>query len=141
MKKILLIILIGISNLSFAQVATKVSGKIIDEKLNCLFRVKITNLHSGAESISDQNGRYEINATKNDTLEFKSLGLTTDKIRIENPSQTLDIIMIDKSVNCLGADWTDNQYKKANKGIEKFLRKLYRKAEDQNIWQNNNCLN
>ncbi len=139
MKKILLIFLIGISNLTFAQNGTKVSGKIVDEKLTCLFRVKITNLNSGTKSTSDQNGRYEILATENDTLEFQMVGLSTDKIKIEKPTQTRNLIMMDKEVNCLGAIWTDKQYRKAYKRIERQLKKLYKKAEKLNVWKNSSC--
>jgi hypothetical protein len=139
MKKILLIILIGIYNLTFAQIGTNSSGKIVDEKLKCLFGVKIRNLNSGAESLSDQNGRYEIIATENDTLEFQMIGLTNEKIRIEKPTQTLNLIMIDKDVNCLGAIWTERQYRKAYQEIEKRLKKLYKKAERQNVWKNSSC--
>ena len=139
MKKILLILLIGISHLTFAQIRTRMSGKIVDEKLTCLFGVKITNLNSGAESTSDQNGRYEIIATENDTLEFQMIGLTTDKIKIEKPTQALNLIMMDKDVNCLGADWSDRQYQKAYREIEKRLKKLYKAAEKQSVWKNSSC--
>jgi len=139
MKKILLILIIGISNLTFAQTETKLSGKIVDEKLTSLFGVKITNLNSGTESISDQNGRYEIIAKENDTLEFQMIGLTTDKIKIEKPTQTRNLIMMDKEVNCLGAIWTEKQYRKAYKQIERQLKKLYKKAEKENVWKNSSC--
>ena len=139
MKKILLILIIGISNLTFAQIGTKLSGKIVNEKLTCLFGVKITNLNSGTESLSDQNGRYEIIATENDTLEFQIIGFTTDKIKIEKPTQTRNLIMMDKDVNCLGAIWTEKQYRKANKRIERQLKKLYKKAEKEKVWKNSSC--
>lgn len=107
--------------------------------MTCLFGVKIKNLNSGTESISDQNGRYEIIASENDTLEFQMIGLTTDKIKIEKPTETMNLIMMDKDVNCLGAIWTERQYKKAYREIEKRLKKLYKKAEKQNVWTKNNC--
>ncbi len=139
MKKILLILIIGIYNLTYAQTKTNVSGKIVDEKLNCIFGVKVTNLNSGMETVSDQNGRYEIIATENDTLEFQMIGLTTDQIKIDKPTQTQNLIMMDKDVNCLGAIWTDKQYRKAYKQIESRLKKLYKKAEKQNVWRNSSC--
>ena len=114
-------------------------GKIVNEKLTCLFGVKITNLNSGTESLSDQNGRYEIIATENDTLEFQIVGFTTDKIKIEKPTQTRNLIMMDKDVNCLGAIWTEKQYRKANKRIERQLKKLYKKAEKEKVWKNSSC--
>ena len=97
------------------------------------------NLNNGMESISDQNGRYEIIATENDILEFQMIGLTTDKIKIEKPTQTLNLIMINKDVNCLGAIWTKKQYRKAYRKIEKQLKKLYKEAEKQNVWKNSSC--
>ena len=139
MKKILPIFLILISNLTFAQIGTKLSGKIVDEKLTCLFGVKITNLNNGTESISDKNGRYEIIATENDTLEFQMIGLTTDKIKIEKPTQTLNLIMTNKDVNCLGAIWTKKQYRKAHRKTEKQLKKLHKEAKKQNVWKNSSC--
>ena len=139
MKRILLILLIGISNLTSAQMGTKLSGKIVDEKLTCLYGVKIKNLTKGTESISDQNGSYEISVEENDTLEFQMIGLTTDQIKIEKLTQTLNLIMMDKEVNCLGADWTESQYKKANRRIDMRLKKLYKKAEEQNVWKNSSC--
>ncbi|PIQ17426.1 MAG: hypothetical protein COW66_11815, partial [Flavobacteriaceae bacterium CG18_big_fil_WC_8_21_14_2_50_34_36] len=72
----------------------------------------------------------------NDTLKFQMIGLTTDKIKIEKPTQTLNVIMINKEVNCLGANWTEKQYRKAYQQIEKRLKELYKKADDQNVWKN-----
>ena len=139
MKTILFILPIMICSLTFGQVGTKASGKILDEKLSCLFGAKITNLNNGAESIADKNGLYEIIAQENDTLEFQFVGLSTDKIRIEEPTKKLNLIMMDKEVNCLGAIWTDRQYKKAYRRIDKKLKKLYKKADKQNTWKNSSC--
>ena len=139
MKKILLIFITGLSNLTFAQVGKTVSGKIIDDNLACLSGVKITNLNSGMESISDQDGRYKIIATTNDTLQFRFVGLTTEKIPIKKQAQVLNLIMIDKTVNDLGAIWTKRQYRKADRQIEKRLKKLYKKADKQNVWKNSSC--
>ena len=139
MKRFIIILLIGVSNITFAQIDTKVSGKIIDEKMTCLFGVKITNLRSGTESRTDQYGFYEIKAMLNDTLKFQMIGLTSDKIKIEEPTQTLNVIMINKEVNCLGANWTEKQYRKAYQLIEKRLKELYKKADDENVWKNSGC--
>ena len=138
MKKILLIFLTGVSNLAFAQ-NEKVSGKLIDDNLDCLSGVKITNLNTGIESTSDLNGRYEIMGTRNATLEFRLAGVTTEKIPVEKSAQILNLILINKTVNCLGAIWTDRQYRKAYRQIGKRLNKLYKKAGEQNVWQNNHC--
>jgi len=139
MNKILLILLLGISNLSIAQIDTTISGKIIDEKLTCIIGVRITNLNNGEESISDQNGRFRIITSEHDMIEFEMIGLTTERIKINNSTQILNVIMIDKDVNCLGADWSERQYQKAYRQIEKYLDKLYRKAGKQNVWNNSSC--
>jgi len=139
MKKILFLILVGISNIIFAQNGTKLSGKIVDDNLNCLFAVIITNLNSGEQVLSDKNGRFEIKVTKNDTLEFRTVGLTTVKIKINKRTNSVNLILINKNVNCLGAIWTDKQYRKANRKIEKQLRKLYKIAKKQDIWKKTSC--
>ena len=139
MRKIVLIILIGISNFTFAQIGTKVNGKILDEKLSCLMGVKIRNLNNGNESISNQKGYYEIIATENDTLEFQMIGFTAERIKIEKTTQTCNLIMMNKDVNCLGAIWTEKQYRKAKRQIEKQLKELYKKAKKQNVWNNSYC--
>ena len=139
MKNILILILVGISNIIFAQNTIKLSGKIVDENLNCLFGVIITNLNSGEQVLSDKNGRFEIKVTNNDSLEFRTVGLTTEKIKIKKSTNTVNLILISKKVNCLGALWTEKQYRKANREIEKQLRKLYKIAKKQDIWNKNCC--
>lgn len=47
--------------------------------------------------------------------------------------------MIDKTVNDLRAIWTERQYRKADRQIKKRLKKLYNKADKQNVWKNNSC--
>jgi len=121
--------------LTYSQVETKLSGKIIDDKLTSLFGVKITDLNNGAESITDQNGQFEINVSQNDTLEFSFIGLTSEKIKIETINENLNLIMIDKSVNCLGAIWTDKMYERAEKKQNRMIKKLYKKAEKNNVWK------
>ena len=139
MKNILLILLIGISNWAYAQIEIKIDGKIVDENMTCLYGVKITNLNSGEETISDQNGTYEIIATEKDTIQFELIGMTTDKIKIVKPTQTLNLIMMDKDVNCLGANWSDKQYHKANRQIEKRLKQLYKEADKREVWKESSC--
>ncbi|MEQ8238047.1 MAG: carboxypeptidase-like regulatory domain-containing protein [Cyclobacteriaceae bacterium] len=139
LKNIFFIALIVLSNLTFAQNHSIVKGKIIDDKFNCLLGVKITNINSRVVSMSDQDGNYEIIASENDTLAFQMIGLTTEEIKIEDSSQKLNLIMMDKDVNCLGAVWTEKQYRRAHRQIEKQLKKLYKKAEKQNAWKKESC--
>ena len=101
--------------------------------------VKIRNLNNGNESISNQKGYYEIIATENDTLEFQMIGFTAERIKIEKTTQTCNLIMMNKDVNCLGAIWTEKQYRKAKRQIEKQLKELYKKAKKQNVWNNSYC--
>ena len=91
------------------------------------------------EAISGQNGRYKITATTNDTLQFRFVGLTTEKIPVKKQAQDLNLIMIDRTVNDLGAIWTKRQYRKTDRQIEKRLKKLYKKADKQKVWKNSSC--
>ena len=127
-------------NLTFSQI-TKVKGKIIDEKLNCIPGVKITNINTKKFTFSNQIGEFEIEASKNDTLKFEIVGLTNEKIVVKKINETIRLIMINKEVNCLGIEWTQKQYDKAYRKINKRLIKLYKIANKKKVWNSNHCIN
>jgi len=135
MNKVLFIIIIRFLNQTFSQSKIILTGKIVDENLTCLQGVKITNKTSGEVILTDQNGSYKITALKNDTISFEMVGLTTDNIKIERSTEPLNLIMMDKNVNDLGAIWTDKDYHQAHRQINKTLKKLYKKADKQNVWK------
>lgn len=111
-----------------------IKGKIVDDKLSDLLAVNVKNLASNQHVLTDENGLFEIETKLGDTLEFSFVGLTTDKITISDTAN-IKLIMMDKSVNCLGAIWSKRDYKKAEKRIQKRLKALYKQAGKNQIWQ------
>lgn len=130
---LLFLILILCVNSIFCQ-ETLIKGKVIDDKLSDLIAVNVLNLTSHENFLTDKYGMFEINSNLGDTLEFSFVGLTSEKLVITN-NANIKLIMIDKSVNCLGAEWTKHDYKKANRQIQKRLKALYLQADKNNIWQ------
>jgi len=111
-----------------------IKGKIVDDKLSDLLAVNVRNLTSKQHVVTDENGLFKIETKLGDTLEFSFVGLTTDKVTISDTAD-IKLIMMDKSVNCLGAIWSKHDYKKANKRIQKRLKALYKQADKNQIWQ------
>lgn len=111
-----------------------IKGKIVDDKLSDLLAVNVKNLTSNKYVRTDENGLFGIQAKLGDTIEFSFVGLTTDRVTIADTAN-IKLIMMDKSVNCLGAEWSKREYKKADKRIQKRLEILYRQADKKRIWQ------
>ena len=116
---------------SFGQ-RTLIHGKIIDEKFENVIGGVITNKATGDKVYSGSSGQFQINATTSDTLVFEFIPFTTETRIVTNPTEKLKIILMDKEVNCLGAVWTDKQYKQANKRINKRYKDLYNQADKLN---------
>ena len=110
MKKLSLLFSILFIQLIFSQ--TKINGKIIDEHLHCLAGVKITNLHTGEETYSLQNGTFNIQASAGDTLKFEFPGLGSEKIKITENTRKIHLIMMNLDLNCIGQVLTDRQINK-----------------------------
>ncbi|UZR97215.1 hypothetical protein [Chondrinema litorale] len=133
MKKTLLLLIILLSSNSIYGQEYTIRGKIIDDNLSDLIGVEIKNLTSNLQVFSDESGMFEIKSNKGDSLYFSFIGLTSEKLVISDQSK-IKLIMIDRSVNCLGAEWSTRDYKKADKQIQKRLNVLYKKADEKNIW-------
>lgn len=116
---------------SFGQ-RTLIQGKIIDEKFQNVIGGVITNKATGDKVYSGPSGQFQINATTSDTLVFEFIPFTTETRIVINTNEKLKIILMDKEVNCLGAAWTDKQYKQANKRINKRYKDLYNQADKLN---------
>ncbi|WP_158027198.1 carboxypeptidase-like regulatory domain-containing protein [Labilibacter marinus] len=114
--------------------STMIKGKIKDKKLNSLLAVNIVNINTKESCRTDKNGSFKINAEIGDTLKFSYIGLTDETIIITN-YRLLKLIMVDKSVNCLGAEWSKRDYQQANRKIDKEIKKLYKKADLKEIWE------
>lgn len=84
-KKILLIIFIGISFLSYSQTNTRLKGQIVNADNNkALSAAHILNLNSVIGTITNQNGKFEIPTKANDTILVSYLGFQSIKLKVTN---------------------------------------------------------
>lgn len=111
-----------------------IKGKIVDDKLSDLLAVNVKNIASNQHVLTNENGLFEIESNLGDTLEISFVGFTTERIVVLDTAN-IKLIMIDKSVNCLGAIWSKRDYMKAYKRIDKKLKSLYKQANKNQIWQ------
>lgn len=132
----LISILFLLSKICFSQTGA-IEGKILDENLHQAIGTNVINKSTKDQTIADENGNYKINASKGDTLAFQYIGFTTEIRVVEKENEKLNIILMDKDVNCLGAVWSQRDYKKAYRRIEKQYRKLYAEAEEKKKWNEN----
>ena len=128
---ILIFLIVLFANLSFAQ-EIEVHGKLIDKEFKPLVGVKIENLSTKLQTRSDKSGNYVIKATLNDTLTFNLIGLT-EEVRVVSENK-INVILIDKTLNCLGSPWSDRKWKKEQKRVDKYYEKLYKIANRENHW-------
>jgi hypothetical protein len=100
-------------------------GRILEESLKPLPGAIISNTRTNEIVNSDAKGDFNTLAQFGDTLNFRFVGYT-DEYRIFK-GEKLNIILMDKQVNCLGAVWTKRQWKKASKIMFNFspLKILY----------------
>lgn len=101
---VILLCLISISEL-FAQTKSKVSGRVFDAKGELLVGVQILEVGTGNGTITDINGTYNINLTKQSaTLKFSYLGYRAQEIevgskriidvKLEEDLRSLDEVMV-----------------------------------------------
>ena len=67
-------------------------------------------------------------------MTFQFVGLTPEIRVVERSDKKINIILMDKEVNCLGALWKESDYKKAYRNINKRYKELYSLAEKNNLW-------
>ncbi len=128
----MLVFILTINSIYCQSILTK--GKVVDDKLTELIAVNVKNTKSGQHVLTDKHGNFEIETNIGDTLVFSYIGLT-DELIVISEIKSIKLIMTDKSVNCLGAEWSKRDYRKADKQIQKRLKTLYKEAEKNNIWQ------
>jgi hypothetical protein len=131
-RTLLLLVFILTINSTYCQ-TTLTKGKVVDDKLTELLAVNVKNTNSGQHVLTGKNGNFEIETNIGDTLIFSYIGLTDELIVVAEITR-IKLIMTDKSVNCLGAEWSKRDYKKADKRIKKRLKTLYKEAEKKSIW-------
>lgn len=111
----------------------KIKGRVVDENFNSLVGVMVSNTKLHKHITTNIKGEFEITANICDSLKFEFVGLTPEII-IVNSKREINLIMIDKSVNCLGAIWSERDYKRAYRKISKKHKRLYKKADKLRIW-------
>jgi len=129
---LLLIVYLCIPFISYSQTEV-VKGRIIGEKLENAVGAEILNGRTKHKVNADGNGIYNIDAIVGDTLTFYFVGYTKEK-RIVKDQSHIDVLLMNKNVNDLGAIWTKKQWKKANKQIEKRYSQLEGEAQKTGKW-------
>ena len=120
------------ANTSFAQ-KIEITGKIIDRNLKPMFAAQIENLNTKEIVISDKTGNYMISGNLGDTLKYSFVGSTDEIRKVE--SNVINVILIDKTLNCLGAVWSKRKWKREQKKVDKYYKKLYEIANRENRWE------
>ena len=84
-KKILLILLLGVSSVGFTQINTKLKGQIVSAtSTKALSAAHILNLNTVTGTITNENGRFEISTKANDTILVSYLGFQSIKLKVTN---------------------------------------------------------
>ena len=126
-------ILACLSACTYAQ-EVSVKGKVLDDQLKKAVGTPVINLSSKANTVTNGDGIYEIHGIVGDTIEFRYIGCAKEKRVIANNGQIINVLMIDKTVNDLGAIWSRKQWQKADKQIAKRYRELEKEAQKQGKW-------
>lgn len=127
-----ILILIGID--SFGQ--NSISGKIIDDKLQPFIGAIVINKSTNSKVYSNKDGLYRIQCNIGDTIVFDCVGYTAETRIVKDIDSRIYVILMDKSVNCLGSPWTARQYRKAGRLMNKKYKDLYKQADKKGIWKN-----
>jgi hypothetical protein len=93
-RVLLILSLVFFQNASQAQ--NKVKGMVIDSaSRQPMSQVSITNMNSSRFTISDGQGRFAMEASKNDILIFSNVGYRTDTFRVSLQSFTEDSLLVE----------------------------------------------
>ena len=115
----------------YAQTPTK--GKVLDDGLKPVI-ASVLNKATNSMVYTDRNGDFEIKSSIGDTLKILSIGLTPEYRIVADSTNKVNVILINKEVNCLGALWDEKDYRKAYQLLDRKYRKLYQVANKQNLW-------
>lgn len=116
-----------------------VTGRVIDEKMKNLLGAEITNLRTHQHIIADTGGFYHIKASVGDTLIYKWVGCTPEIRVINGTTKHINVLLMNKTVNDLGAIWTKRQWEKANNQTLKTYKKLEAQAKRMVNGNINSC--
>jgi hypothetical protein len=85
MKKLLFLFVLCISLTALSQDDAQINGTVLNDATDePLENVNIVNLNSVKGASSDQNGKFMIRASVNDTLYFSYLGFKSIRVRVTN---------------------------------------------------------
>lgn len=87
------LLLLPISLLAQSESSKKVMGKVTDGK-NPVENVNIKVIEGQNATTSDQEGRYEIEVSTGDVLQYSYTGLRTIRIKIEDVTRILNPVMV-----------------------------------------------
>jgi len=110
-----------------------VTGRVIGEKMEYLDYTDIANLATKEKTKTNDIGIYDVHASVGDTLLYHAIGYTDEK-RIVKDIRHLNVLLIHKQINELGAIWTKRQYSLAEKERDKYYKSLEKKAEKSGKW-------
>jgi hypothetical protein len=84
-RKILLILLLGVSILGYSQTNSKLKGQIVNAQTNkALSAAHVLNLNSVLGTITNEKGFFEITTKANDTILVSYLGYQSIKLKVTN---------------------------------------------------------
>ena len=89
-KKITLLLLLLATTIGFSQ--NQITGEITDNDGIPLGGVNVLLLNSSEGTISDFDGKYSIEATSRDTLEFSFMGFRTQRIAVKDQT-IIDVVL------------------------------------------------
>jgi FAD synthase len=134
MKLIILSIQVMCLILSAFNQMGQIKGRVVDAKMADQSYTEITNLKNQKSTFTDKEGFYIISASIGDTLSYRCIGYTTEKRIVAKLDRHIDVLVMDRSVNCLGSPWTKRQWNKAEKEMDKVYQKLEAKAKHSGKW-------
>ncbi|MBS1531015.1 MAG: carboxypeptidase-like regulatory domain-containing protein [Bacteroidetes bacterium] len=114
-KCICIISYVALSSTAVIAQRNKVSGHVIDRNLDDVIGATIVNLNTHERVNTDSKGHYLIKAIISDTLLFSFVGVSPEKRIVHNNTEHINILLIDRTVNDLGAVWTKKQYRQAER--------------------------
>lgn len=93
MRQLLIFIILFCGMGMWAQESRSIFGRITDGKV-ALEDVQIRNADSGNETFTDASGQYTIEASPGEVLHFTYTGMKEYRIRVEDVTKNLNLIMI-----------------------------------------------
>ena len=112
----------------------QIKGRILDEQLNPVLGAQINDLENHQSSITDADGHYGISASVGDRIEYKFVGSTNETRIIINPEKHINVILMNKTINDLGAILTKKQWERAERKMKRYYDQLEIKADQSGKW-------